>query len=93
MSEERTFAECLDKMDPSVRDAIREACRRYNSAGLLIFQCEDLSSRLIGERFAIGYGPQNTIKDVPLDSRCAVAPPRGYAWQYRLEAYSIGVDA
>lgn len=84
----RTLDGCLALMDEEVRATIRESLARYQSQGVLIFENKDLSSRLIGDKFAIGYGPNNTIKQVPSDGKCQVTPPRGYAWQYYLEAYS-----
>jgi len=83
-----TFTECLELMDEEVRDAIREQCSKHNATGVIIFECVDLSSSLIGDKFAIPYGPDNTIKSVPKDGRCPVTPPRGSAWQFYVKAYS-----
>lgn len=81
--------QCLELMDELVRPVIRASLERYHSIGLLVYENHDLSSRLIGCRFAIGYGPENTIQAIPADGSCPVTPPEGYAWQYRLAAFSV----
>lgn len=83
-----TLEKCLGMMDEEVRGQINEALERYDSAGILIFENVDLSSSLIGERFAIGYGPKNTLSEPPADGKCSVTPPRGNAWQYYLKGWS-----
>jgi len=75
-------------LDESVHQQVYEALAKYDSHGLLVYENHDLSSSLIGHRFAIGWGPNNTIKEVTTVVKCTVIPPQGYAWQYMLAAYS-----
>lgn len=84
----KTFDECLSMMHEETRDLVVQSCKKYGSTGVLIFECEDMSSDMCGERFAIPYGPNNTLTEPPADGKCRVEPPYGRAWQYYLAAYS-----
>ena len=84
----KTTEECIALLDSDVHDKVRDSLNRFKSKGVLVYENHDLTSNLIGHRFAIGYGgTENTIQEV-VDNRCKVTSPLGYAWQYYLIAYS-----
>lgn len=81
--------ECIDLLDESVRQAVWDSLARYKSKGVLVFSNHDFGSSRLGHMFAIGYGPENTLTEVPADGKCRVTPPDGdMAWRYYLDAYS-----
>jgi hypothetical protein len=80
--------ECVELLDKSVQQQVYDSLLRYKSKGVLIFSNVDLSSSLIGHQFAIGWGPENSMTEVPADGKCQVRPPQGHHWQYYLDAYS-----
>lgn len=83
--------ELLSEVSPDIHEMIDLSVQRYSPSHLVLFRNQDLSSRLVGESFVIGVGPQNTIKSLQqiIDNggRSLVQPPSGYAWQYYAELY------
>jgi hypothetical protein len=82
-----SLTHCLSLMEPDTHRAIRANLDRWEAHGLCVFHCVDLTSSLVGHRFAIPYGPNNTLTQAPTDTVCRVSPPEGRAWQYQLVAW------
>lgn len=84
----QSTAECLQLIDEDLHELVYETAKRFKSKGLLVYENQDLSSSDVGHRFVIGYGPNNTITELPEVNKCNLAPPQGHAWQYYLVAFS-----
>ena len=82
------FVDAITMMEEEVRPAIVTSLDMYKSEGILIYENHDLGGPYGGERFAIGYGPQNTLTELPTETKNTINPPRGSVWQYYLAAWA-----
>jgi len=82
------LVDAIAMMEEEVQPAIKDSLAMYKSIGILIYENRGLNSPHGGERFAIGYGPQNTLTELPTETKNRMTPPRGSAWQYYLVAWA-----
>jgi len=59
-----TAAEFMAKFDSEVHEAIRDSLRSLKSDAVVCFENVDMCSSRLGERTALGVGPNNTYKTV-----------------------------
>lgn len=90
--------EFLEQFDPDIRPALLGSLRTWSEAvGMICFSNHDLSHSECGHRFALCYGPDNTvtsIEDLVLKGlKCPVQPPEGrMAWRYYADNYASRKD-
>ena len=60
---EITWAQLLGMFSEDTHAPLTETMKRWPTAeGMIVFECLDMSSSRLGERSAMPYGPDNTIK-------------------------------